>query len=296
MSSERLLTQLVKTVSYFSFFSYVPTIEEIWQFLPEKVTLHQLRREINVALKKYGGLRKEKGYLFLRGGGGIDIGSIERRKAISEKKLRQAHNMSFIFRINPFISFVGVTGSVAANNAKECDDIDVFVISYPHRMWIARLVMMSLLALWRKRRTPSDTDVRDKVCCNLWFDGTDISIPAARRTLFTAREILLLKPLMSRQGIQRNDEDTYTTFIRVNKWIYDFLPNITDANLPRKDNVIKKLQRPQQYGVLGLLANELAKMIQKKIMRPVSKEYITDTQLWFFPRDMSVLLRNKGLV
>jgi hypothetical protein len=193
MSHKTLHQELLKTLSYFSFFSYVPTVKEVWLFLPVKISFGAFKKALSIYLRKEKDIQKHGQYLYSGNKGGIDIGAIQESNMASNKKLRQLDDVYSSFHINPFICFVGVTGSVAANNANEEDDIDVFIISYPHRLWICRLITIVLLTLRGARRTPRSTDVKDKVCCNLWFDGADLQVPRERQTVFTAREIVLMK-------------------------------------------------------------------------------------------------------
>lgn len=296
MSQKLFHEHLIKTISYFAFFSYTPTQREVWRFLPIKISFAAFKSAIVDCLKSKEHLKKQGEYLYKEDMGGIDIRSIEGSKLASNEKLRLLHNSSLLFRINPFIAFVGVTGSVAANNATEHDDIDVFIISYPHRLWICRLITIVLLSLRGIRRAPVDTDVKDKVCCNLWFDGSDLQVPERRQTLFTAREIVLMKPFMNRRYSNQKEVDMYTQFITENSWMYHHAPNVSPAYFKKKLQLQRILPKPNQWGVMGNVVDYAARLLQKWIMRPSSTEYITDTQLWFFPRDISLIVKRKGLM
>jgi len=107
----------------------------------------------------------------------------------------------------PFVRLVGVTGALAMNNARPDDDIDLFILVQPGRLWLCRLVVLAVVKLAARR---------GYVLCPNFILSTD-NLRLSERNLFTAHEVVQMVPL------ERNH--WYRAFIEANGWVGDFLPN-----------------------------------------------------------------------
>ena len=107
----------------------------------------------------------------------------------------------------PFVRLVSVTGALAMNNARPDDDIDLFILAQPGRLWLCRLLVLGVVKLAARQRY---------VLCPNFFLSTD-HLRLSERNLFTAHEVVQLVPL------ERNP--WYGAFIAANGWVTDFLPN-----------------------------------------------------------------------
>ena len=107
----------------------------------------------------------------------------------------------------PFVRLVGVTGALAMNNARPDDDIDLFILAQPGRLWLCRLLVLVIVKLAIRR---------GHVLCPNFFLSTD-HLALSERNLFTAHEVVQMVPL------ERNP--WYGAFIEANGWVADFLPN-----------------------------------------------------------------------
>jgi len=113
---------------------------------------------------------------------------------------------------------VAVTGNLAMDNAGQDDDIDFLIITTKKRLWLTRLLTNFLVELIANRRRPSDKEVKDKICLNMFLDENNLKIPIKEQSLFTAHEICQLKPLWVKNQL-------YRRFIQENLWLQKFLPN-----------------------------------------------------------------------
>ncbi len=104
------------------------------------------------------------------------------------------------------------------DNVDRKDDIDLFIITKRNRLWTTRLFATIVVDLLGIRRKPGETDVRNKICLNMFMSEDALSIPKQEQDLFAAHEVLQMKPLWEREGI-------YKKFLMKNKWVSKFLPN-----------------------------------------------------------------------
>jgi hypothetical protein len=107
----------------------------------------------------------------------------------------------------PFVRLVGVTGALAMDNARPDDDIDLFILCQPGRLWLCRLLVLAVVKLAARQ---------GYVLCPNFFLSTDHP-RLSERNLFTAHEVVQMVPL------ERNP--WYGAFIEANGWVADFLPN-----------------------------------------------------------------------
>jgi len=107
----------------------------------------------------------------------------------------------------PFVRLVGVTGALAMNNARSDDDIDLFILAQPGRLWLCRLLVLGVVKLAARQ---------GYVLCPNFFLSTD-HLRLSERNLFAAHEVVQMVPL------ERNP--WYGAFIQANGWVTDFLPN-----------------------------------------------------------------------
>ena len=117
------------------------------------------------------------------------------------------------------------------------------------------------------------------------FDGSDILIPKQKQSYFTAHELLHMIPLLSRGG-------EYQKLLTQNNWASLLFPNAENTRIQYK-HINYNDSKKSIYNIF-LFGEKLLRFIQKKIIaKHTTGEYITDTQLWFFPRDIAEKLPAK---
>ncbi|MFS8159619.1 MAG: hypothetical protein ACMG6E_05300, partial [Candidatus Roizmanbacteria bacterium] len=162
------------------------------------------------------------------------------------------------------------------------DDIDLFIITAPGRLWTARfiaLVFTYLCGVKRKRGVKKDSD---KVCLNLFFDKKNLQIPKDKQTYFVAHELFQMKPIFDRN-------DSYQMVLRENKWAANLYPNASNYI----NNIQRKKDKVFTQSAWGDSAEKLLRFIQLFfINRHRTTERIDTYQLWFFPYDVEREVRD----
>ncbi|MBI2600588.1 nucleotidyltransferase domain-containing protein [Candidatus Daviesbacteria bacterium] len=267
---------ILKTSAYADIFDYPLKPYEIHKWLiSKKATTHQVEK----AIKRLEGRLKVKskdGYIFLPGRQSIVKKRINREKQ-SQKYLFRAKIIAFVFKIIPWIKLVGVSGSLAVENAQKDSDIDLFIITSYKRMWLSRMLTIwitDFLGIRRERENKQD-EVLGKVCLNLYIDQNNLE--QENKDLYTAHEVLQMRVLWQR-------ENTYKKFLDVNSWVFEFLPNWATGQIRSEKLVVK----PKPHILTSTLdfLERIAGRIQRKYMgKPTGAERISDKALFFHPED-----------
>lgn len=152
------------------------------------------------------------------------------REKYSKSKLLIAKKAASLISIIPTVKFVGITGSLAMNNAGKDSDIDLIIITKSGYLWTTRFLCYVLIWLFNyKTRKPKDKFEKDKLCLNMWIDQEDLVWNKKDRNIYTAHEIAQIVPLINKDG-------TYQKFIYLNKWILNYWPNaVKVTNFKNKD-------------------------------------------------------------
>lgn len=116
----------------------------------------------------------------------------------------------------PWVLGVAVTGSHAVGGARPQDDVDLFIITQKNRVWLSRLVL--LFASWRRGRRPHlpHGDISHSWDLNLWLDETRLALPARRRTVYEAYEIMQTHWIVDQNNIRHR-------FFQNNAWAGKFI-------------------------------------------------------------------------
>jgi len=110
------------------------------------------------------------------------------------------------------ILFLGISGSVASGHPKKNDDIDFLIITRQNKLWRTRLFLRLWIFMEKiPHRKYGKEEKRDEFCFNLWLEESNLLISKNRRTLESAVDLVLLKPLI-------NKNQTYEKFILANDW------------------------------------------------------------------------------
>lgn len=222
----------------------------------------------------------------------------------SQKKLLAARRLARLLGLFPTIRLICATGSLAVDNAKRYDDLDILVVTSADTLWLTRpLVILFLKALRLRRPTSlpehSSARVSDKVCDNLWLDETALALPKTKRNLYTAHEVLQAKPLFDRGN-------THAKFISANSWTKKYLANAYEATQSGaagesgagQDKKSRATTPRYSRGEVSTIfawpnrltsaLNTLAFKLQYHYMKPkITRETITRSAAYFHPNDLS---------
>lgn len=256
------------TLAYSDIFDYPLTEKELQKYfvsgLPVDTTFEEMLRACPKAKKK-------DGYFYLAGRSGL-IPLRQKRESISHEKMKRAKKIARLLQYIPSVEFIGLSGSLAMSNADTDADIDLFIITKPHTLWLTRLFMLLLLECCGMRRKRTGNIFSDTVCVNMLLDTKHLSFPKERHDFYTAHEIVQLKPLIDRGEI-------YEQFLLQNTWVLHFLPNAFGK--------IRRSRRRDKSSFYWFLPLELlARSVQVWYMKGHrTKETITPGFVAFHPFD-----------
>lgn len=314
--------EILKTIRYFSFFNYLPSFEEIYIFLEKKVTKNKVEAILK-SLESKNKIKKEKdlnnirrytlhvthndtvgeyGIKFKIKNSNLKIKKYNERYFFSQKKLQNWRFRLYVKLLSffPQIKLIGLSGSLAMMNANKDDDIDLFIITAKNRLFTGRFVAAVLAKIlgihrsYNKRYTLHATRYTNKVCLNLFFDESDLAVPAFKRNEYVAHEVLQMRPIV-------NKDQIYERFLQSNDWVFEIFPN-SKSNI--KYQILKLHIKNQNhlnnfkfltailrfaFFILNFLEVKVEEALKSFQMYFINKhkttEIITKTQLWFHPED-----------
>lgn len=200
-------TAIISTLAYFDMFQYPLKEQEIYFFLPQTClpeafhkALHELMRSRKVFVRQGMYTLKE------------DMAKINRRIKGNERAARMlitARKIGALLYLFPFVRSVSISGSLSKHYADEDSDIDLFIVTAPNRLWIARTCLHLIKKFSFLFR------LQDWFCMNYFIDEAHLLIP--EQNLYTAVEIVTLIPV--------NGLSVFDRFKRANAWTRTWVPH-----------------------------------------------------------------------
>ena len=279
---------VLKTLIYSDIFDYPLNLSEIHKWLigplagraERKVTPREIEKVLKILVKKRK-IKSEKNYFSLYKSNGIVL-KRKRRQKQSEIYKGRVKIIAHMLKIIPWIKLVGISGGLSMENADKKDDIDLILVTSKNRLWLSRLLTLCFLNILGQRRKVDQKDVAGKICCNIILEEDNLE--QNRKDLYTAHEVLQMKPFMVRDGI-------YSKYLTDNDWVFKFLPNwVGEQVFGMKHEVYRDKTFHTLYSILYTLADKieiLAKKFQLSIMKtPKGMERIQEGALYFHPNDI----------
>jgi len=266
------LTKVIKlTLAYAKHFGYSPNTKEVYLWLiSDKTYPYPLVRQICQKL-------------------GLNLSPKKRLPSANiEQKIKIANRFSSICSLHPSIQMIALTGSIAAGNAKESDDIDLLIITSPNILWLVRPLVTIVAQLFFGRTFPKTAgkNAPDAICLNLWLDSTALSVPQSKRNLYTAHEVLMVKPILNRNN-------TYQAFINANNWTKKYLFN---AYQTKSQSSSSTFTLTPTFWIWRLL-NYLLYRVQYLYMRPkITNESIDLHYAYFHPQNRYLAIKDHLLL
>jgi hypothetical protein len=206
-ANEQVTRAILKTILYSDLFDFPLTPEEIAHYLIAAPGSKSQDLDILRDLARLDGwISQVDGFVTLPGRE-IIIAGRRLRSEISRRSWRKARFYARILGCLPFVRMVGVTGALAMDNSEECDDVDILLVTAPHRVWLARA--MSLLLVYAGKLTPRT------LCPN--YVISEESLALEPHTIYVAHEFVQMVPLYG--------FETYQKMRALNPWIKQMLPN-----------------------------------------------------------------------
>jgi hypothetical protein len=204
---EQLRRAILRTVVYADLFEYAVSPGEIRRYLIGQAASAEA---VAAALDRDGELLEHIGqtgdWFHLKGR--ESLADLRRQRGVASARLWPVaeHYGGLIARL-PFVRLVGVTGALAMNNARAEDDVDLFILVRPGRLWFTRLLVLGVVKLAARR---------GQVICPNFLLSTD-HLALSERNLFTAHEVV--------QMVAVGPNDWVAAFFEANRWAGQFLPN-----------------------------------------------------------------------
>ena len=202
-----LALQVVKSLAYFDIFNYPLTSQEVFNYLPvDGTTQVEVTRCLDELVEKklvfrfgdFYSLRDEE----------QDIRRRVKGNRQAERWLEVARKQAHLIARFPYVTAVMASGSLSKGYMDEKSDLDFFIVTEPHGLWIARTLMVvyKRIFLFNSHKT---------FCVNYFIDTKHLEID--EKNLFTAIELVTLIPLYNR--------GCYDDLLASNSWVRDYVPN-----------------------------------------------------------------------
>ncbi len=176
------LLGLLDGLIYADVFDCAVTLDELWRYgrvAIDRSALERLLREDPVLRE----IVAERDGLYCLADRSALIDLRPQRLARAKVLQRRARRVASVLRVLPFIRGLALTGSVAANDAGQDADVDLFVVVAPERLSMAFLVLGSGSRLFGRRF----------FCPNYYVSEERLVIEP--RTLYVARELAQARAL-----------------------------------------------------------------------------------------------------
>ena len=213
----------LRTILYFSIFNYPLKLDEIYNFsgLKNKERIQEdlddlVSRNIIVKVNDY----------YLAGNNPNHIEKRIRGNEMAVTALIKAKERAAFIAKFPFVEAVGVSGSLSKGYYDKDSDIDFFVITKPHKLWLCRTFLM----LYKKIFLMNS---RKFFCINYFMSSSSLEVQEKNR--FTATEIKTLIPFQGKKA--------FAEFYSRNEWVSDifaeFVPQLETIEDVRKPKAVK---------------------------------------------------------
>lgn len=237
---------IIKTLAYYDIFGYPLTLKEIFFYLDtNSVSKEQLHSEVDSLLIKNIIYKKNDYYLLNPEYNYISKRVEGNRRA--EKKMKIANRFSKIISFFPFVRAVFLSGSISKGFMDEKADIDYFIITKKHRLWLARF----LLVLFKKIFLLNSY----KFFCINYFISED-NLEIEEKNIYTATELVTLIPTYG--------SNVYNDFYTANAWVKNYCPNY-----PKRDiiNVSQSKMKLTQKFIEPFLNNKFGERLDNYFLR-----------------------------
>jgi hypothetical protein len=219
---------ILRTLCWFSLFSYPLTAFEIWKWLCRPSRSYCLE-EVCRALSEQEELRtqiiSQDGYFVLASAPLASWIALRQERFLdAARKYRKLRNAARLFSLLPMVRGVAASNTLAWWHTRPESDIDLFVIVRPGALWTARFLMVLPFLLLRRRPHMAGEHARqskqDPFCFPFFLTdhALDVSRIALPKDIYLAHWVRSLQPVMERGNI-------FSHFQEANRWVKRWLPH-----------------------------------------------------------------------
>jgi glycosyltransferase involved in cell wall biosynthesis len=195
---------VMKTLAFADLFDYPLSKNEIYLGLAE---YDAELEEVEMALASLAfsrAIERKDSWYCLAGRSGICQARRDRNRNTTQLL---KHNQRMLARICnwPGVHAVALSGAAAFGNCKECDDIDLFLITKKQRLWLVHLSLVIFLKFTGQRRL---------FCMN--YSISEDCVERLTENFFVAHQIAHIRPISNRDELDR--------YLERQSWIGRYLP------------------------------------------------------------------------
>jgi hypothetical protein len=240
---------IVSALAYADVFDYPLTVAQIHRYLVRTpATIAQV--EAALACDPWLVTRVEQhGDLVCLRGRSASIALRHDRASYAALLWRSGRTFVSLAAHLPYVRMVAVIGSLTMDNVRSPrDDIDLFIVTAPGRVWFARALVIALVRLAAL--------LRIDLCPNYVLGTRRLAMSAD--DLFTARELTQMIPLFGRA--------TFADLRAANGWLESYLPNADprDEQLRDVGRLGRGFQRLVELPLNGALGARLERALQQR--------------------------------
>jgi hypothetical protein len=251
-----LAEAIARTIVFFDLFEYPLTSHELWQYLPLRAELTEVISVLDGGLKN---ISSSNGMYFITTRESIVL---ERQKKYnySREKMKKAEKIARVFRFFKIVEMVAVSNIIGANNLRDGSDIDLFIVSKPNRLWLARLFCVLVVKILGRR--PNKKTKRNRFCLSFYVSSQSLDLKELKLgsdDWYFNYWLAGLVPVYDPKGI-------YSRLMIVNSWLKDYLPNWQPLQ-NRPGTLVKKIWQERGLSIgLGNIFEKMAKRMELRIM------------------------------
>jgi hypothetical protein len=170
------------------------------------------------------------------------------RAEVSKKYQKLAHSFAnALKRRSDNVELIGVSGSTAYESAADSDDIDLFMISKPNRMWLTFLEALLLARVF-------------KIKASLNGEKTDFCLSYVQDRMYFEKEIMIHKtPLFAREFLSLHviaGNSLYLTLLKKAEWMKEAFPNLYTQTLERQSNSLLRASKNSKRSEIYNISNK----------------------------------------
>jgi hypothetical protein len=294
MMLNQLDKNIFETIVWFDIFDYPLTAWEIYKWgYDRSLNVKAQTSKIEETLEKSEELKKlisqKHGFYFLKWRDDL-VRIRKERYLLAEKKYKKLIRITSFIKLVPFIRLIATATGLAYVNAKENDDIDLFIIAKKSKVWTVRFFSVLLLKIFAARPTPANK--KDKICLNFFTDEETLNF----RKLMLAEEnnwsdVYLIYWLAWLYPVFQ-EGDVWQKFILENNWLKEYLPNYrfqkpANCRCLTMNHFSSLIKKTLEFTFLGKWWENIFHLWQMKIMPRQLKQLAN--------KNSSVIINNQML-
>ncbi|MCR4314066.1 MAG: hypothetical protein NUV84_02370 [Candidatus Uhrbacteria bacterium] len=286
----------MRTVLWFSQFSYPLTAFEIWKWLLNPGRTYGLG-EIYTILQRSPWLQEKldsQGGFHVLKGSGIEklIEGRQERFLDAERKFALLHRAAKYFSLLPAVRCVAAANTLAWWSTTKDSDIDLYIVTKPGHIWSSRFwLVVPFLLLGRRPRHGEPTSVQDPFCFSFFSTSASLNVEelCLPRDYYMAFWVRSLVPVLDRDG----SLDAVQT---ENRWASRMLPNVQPRRHHHRHVPSMVVSLPIQWRFTEPLFRSVQRdrlpMHLREIANLDSRVVVTDEVLKFHDNDRRAQYRD----